>query len=521
MSTCSQLHYNSDNMAMNMGYYQLSVRISIAFIILIIPFSFVCSQIQDSYNHHSIIAKVDTLNITAEEYYLSYEYGPAFVRRMPNSKDKHLEYLINEKLLALDGYTNSIDTTRLVRETYKAFIADLSTEEMFKDKILRNIKNTNDEIDTVITEKLIEVNLRWLFTKSDLIIGEYLIKLNSGIPFDSLFITQLKDSILIEDRSLQTTRYLIGRNNPDLAAIIDTLEINSYSAPIHTNDGWYILYMDNFWRNNLISETENTRLKEEAINALTKRKMDVLSDKYVDSLMKSENPTIKNSSFRILRSYLGKHLLDKKLYNEWTLHEILNDALNEVNITDPKKINNIDLVILQQQNISLNDFLEWFWLRDNYIKLNKASLQTFSRSLEMAVWRMVRDQILTREAYSKGYQNRSVVQKQIGWWKDKIIFSAVKNEIANSVMLDYSELNQSLSKETNENIKLDAEYKRKIIHKLNSLKKKYKIEINKETLDHLSVSTENDIKAIDFYAVKKGGLIPRTPYPTIDNDWSN
>ncbi len=521
MSTCSQLHYNSDNMAMNMGYYQLSVRISIAFIILIIPFSLVWSQIQDSYNHHSIIAKVDTLIITAEEYYLSYEYGPAFVKRMPDSKVKHLEYLLNEKLLALDGYTNSIDTTRLVRETYKAFIADLSTEEMFKDKILKNIMNTNDEIDTVITEKLIEVNLRWLFTKSDITINEYSLKLNSGIPFDSLFNTQLKDSILIEDRSLQTTRYLIGRNNPDLAAIIDTLEIKSYSAPIHTNDGWYILYLDNFWQNNLISETENARLKEEAISALTKRKMDVLSDKYVDSLMKSENATIKNSSFRILRSYLGKYLLNDKLYDQWKLHEILNDARNEVNIKDSEKINNIYLVVLKGQNILLKDFLEWFWLRDNYIKLNKASLQTFSRSLEMAVWRMARDEILTREAYSKGYHTSNEVQKQIAWWRDKIIYSAVKSEIANSVIMDYSELNQSQRVEKDENIKLDAEYKRKIVHKLNALKKKYKIEINKETLYHLAVSTENDLKAIDFYAVKKGGLIPRTPYPTIDNDWSN
>ncbi len=59
------------------------------------------------------------------------------------------------------------------------------------------------------------------------------------------------------------------------------------------------------------------------------------------------------------------------------------------------------------------------------------------------------------------------------------------------------------------------------LNKLQELKKKYTIKINTDTLDNLSVSAESDEKAIDLYTVKKGGLIPRTPYPTIDADWAN
>jgi hypothetical protein len=472
-------------------------------------------------NSQIVIAQIDSIKITAEEYFYSYEYGPAFLKRKSNSKEKHLRYLINEKLLALDGYSNNIDTTRQVKQTIKAFNADLSTEEMFRDKILNKIKNTDDEIEMVITEKQIEVNLRWLYTDSNSKITDYLFKLSSGISFDSIFLSQLNDSTIFEDRSLNTTRYIIGRNNPALNSIIDTMETNSYSAPIHINDGWYIIYLDNFWKNNLISETEHTRLREESVRALTKRKMDVLSDKYVDSLMKSNNAIIKNSSFRILKSYLGKFLLDRKLYNKWRMEESLNSVLKETNITDSEQLNSIDLVMLEENNISINDFLEWFWLRDNYIKFNKASLQTYSRSLESTIWRMVRDILLTREAYSFGYQNRSEVQKQIDWWRDKIVYSAVKNEIKNSVLLQNGELNPTNSTNNNENVILDTEFMSKMFKKLNEIKKAHTIKINQDALDNLSVSTENDKKAIDFYTVKKGGLIPRTPYPTIDSDWTN
>ena len=512
---------------MNMSYYPISARVCISFFSLMISFNLICAQIDntfiqvDSFEQSSIIAKVDTLIISTEEYYYSYEYGPAFIKRNSNSKEKHLEYLINEKLLALEGYSNKIDTNRQVMQTIKAFRADLSTEEMFKDKILSKIKNSDDEIDTVITEKQLEVSLRWLYAESDSTIVDYLFKLNSGIPFDSLFLAQLNDSTILEDRSLNTTRYIIGRNNPALTSIIDTLNTKSYSAPVHTNDGWYIVYLDNFWQNNLISETEHTRLKEEAVRALTKRKMDDLSDKYVDSLMKSNNGIIINTPFRILRSYLGKHLLERELYNKWELEDKLNNALNEIISGVSKNINILELVTFQNSSISISEFLEWFWLRDQYIKFNKSTMMTFSQSLESAIWRMVRDELLTREAYSYGYQNNTEVQKQLNWWRDKIVYSAANNEIKNSVLLEYGEINNTNSISKNENAKLDSEFMNKVFHKLKELKKKYTIKINTDTLDNLSVSAESDEKAIDLYTVKKGGLIPRTPYPTIDADWAN
>ena len=43
----------------------------------------------------------------------------------------------------------------------------------------------------------------------------------------------------------------------------------------------------------------------------------------------------------------------------------------------------------------------------------------------------------------------------------------------------------------------------------------------KNVLDKIKVSSENDKKAIDMYIVKRGNLIPRPAFPSIDNDWAS
>ncbi len=55
---------------------------------------------------NTVLATVGTHPITVREFLDSYEFGPAFVKHLPRPKAAHLQYLINEKLIALDGYSH-------------------------------------------------------------------------------------------------------------------------------------------------------------------------------------------------------------------------------------------------------------------------------------------------------------------------------------------------------------------------------------------------------------------------------
>jgi len=137
---------------------------------------------------------------------------------------------------------------------------------------------------------------------------------------------------------------------------------------------------------------------------------------------------------------------------------------------------------------------------------------------------MLRDKLLSEKAYERNFHLTESFKKQTNWWRDKIVYSAVKREIIESVSLEQNELNLNTadsleSGSKDEMIRLNIN--RRLWNRINKLKNTYDIKINDDVLEKIKVSEQNNPKAIDFYTVKKGGLIPRTPYPTIDFEWIN
>lgn len=429
--------------------------------------------------------------------------------------------MINEKLLALDGYEEGLMEKETAKEIYNDIETDLAAEEMFNKIILPEIKINDTEIEKVIEKKQSEYQLRWLYAKDLQQLENFVKNLKSGISFDTLFNSQLNDSVLIDDRQLSSSLYNIYVKNPQFALIIDTLKPGKISDPIHTDDGWYIIKIDNILKNMITSETDYAKLKSESINAITKSKMDVLSDNYVKELFSSENPIIKRDAFNVLRSYLGKFILTPEKYSEWELDNKLDIALSNLGLKRGEKYTGLTLISSVDQNIPLDEFLIWYRNREQYVKFSKSDLISFSKSLEDLVWMMVRDELLIAKAYQNGYNKSEWVIKQAGWWKDKISYSMYRNELANSITLNSEEQRLLNEKKKSQSEILSEELSKKILHKILELKKKYKVTINEELLDKIKVSSENDKNAIDMYIAKRGNLIPRPAFPTIDVDWAS
>ena len=477
-------------------------------------------ELSFDYVQDEMVAEIDSLKISANEFFYSYEFGPAFVKKKPDSKKRHLNYMINEKLLALDGYSRGVDTIEQTKDYINEFISDLATEELFKQDILREVEILPSEIDTALNKKQLELEIKWLYSDSECGIKDYLESLNNGISFDSLFAAQINDSVFLDERYMKIDRFKLEKKNPLLAKIIDSLRAGEVSVPVLVEDGWYIVKLNNMWENLITTESEYEKLKQEAVNVLTKKKMDFLSDKYVNELMIDNQPVIKRNTFNFLRSYLGNYLLDPEKYKEWNLTSKLNEAIKNLNISNKKEYADAVLVESKNRNFSLKDFLTWYRNRSLYIKLNKSDLQNFSASLESLIWRMIRDRLLSERARSRGLDKTESVLKQAGWWRDKIVSAVVKNEIANSIDIENNEIKTGRNPENETaSVRASDEYTAKLLRKILLLKQKYSVVINEDTLDKIPVSVENNPKAVEFYSVKKGGLIPRTPYPTIDFDW--
>ena len=485
-----------------------------------------------------VVAKVGNITITAKEFLLSYEYGPAFIKKGSDSRQRYLDFMIDEKLLTLDAYARHLEKADIVKATLAEIEGDLATEELYKEDVLSRVVVSEQEVSRSAEREKEHVTLKWLYAPTFDDIHQYQKQLRAGVAFDSLFTRQLCDSVALEDRSMETTRFKLETKNATLSAVVDTLKVGAASASIGTTDGWYIVKISNVWKNAIITESEENKIRTNVSRALFQRKADVLSDRYVQQLMRDHDPVIKRRTFDLLRAYLGKRIFPPEKYLKWNLTKKL---MAEFGPIDSVKIeDHLDdpLVKLTDGEIVLRDFMIWYQTRQPNIRFSKKTPQSFFVSLEQFIWRMVRDKLLVATAKKRNFQNRDIVKIQKQWWLDKSVYSVAKSTLGQSIHLteedvhNYYDKNKIHYRQGNgiepswEEIKADVtkdayqdEFSKKLLHKILALRKKYKIEINQTVLGMLPIDMENRPDAIDVYVVKKGGTFPRPAFPTIDYDW--
>ena len=461
-----------------------------------------------------VLASIGNKHITVREFLTSYEFGPSFTKREKHSKRRYLKYMINERLLSLYGYSLGIDTTKEVKNLLGAISGDIVSDAMFMDKIFNKIKVPKAELDKALIEKQITYVIKWLYAPYIDKLKFFQLKLAAGISFDSLFTGQLRDSVFSNQRSMKIDKFTLHSRNPVLSKVVDTLKAGEISKPVKAPDGYYIVKLVDVWENKIVTQTMKEKELHDIRLLIKRNKSDKLSDVYVRRLMLKYNPVIKGRAFDLLRAYIGSYILAKKKYADWKLSVRLKKELNNFSRKD---IKNIKLVSLSGGKLTLDDFINWYKVRENYLRFNEKNLNTFSASLERMIWQMVRDHLLVYQAYSEGYSNRKLVKQQIGWWKNKIVYAVVRDRLANSVGLKIESPNSLQSKYGNKRQKLLA----KVVHKVSALREKYKININYKLLNRIEVQTKDNPRAVDFYIVKKGGTYPHPAYPSIDFSWQN
>ncbi len=482
------------------------------------------------------VAELGNKKIYADEFLNSYEFGPAFVKREDNSKKRFLEFMIYEKMLALEGYKKNLDKSPDVQLYLSDIVNDLASEQMYRETIWDKVIIDSALVSKAVEKELIDLEISWIYKPAKSEIEEQYYSLKKGTPFDSLFFRQFNDSVSYDSRHMKTRRFKLEKTNPTLAVIIDSVKTGSPSLPIKTGDGWYIIRVDNLWKNLITTETQNNELKYSLEEYLRKQKADSLSDAFVNKLMLDNQSTIVRTTFNKLAAYVGKKFLPPEKFDEWNLVKNIQDK----NFNPAKIESSYEDLLVRTNSVgfTIKDFIGWYTNREPYIRFNFKSHQGFYNSLQSTVWRMVRDKLLGNIAKEKGYDKKPEIEKQKLWWKDKLVYSKMKLEIAGSVKISDEQVkkyyNENLKKYVDENgkakqfddIKKDVwndcyvfGYTKKIVNQVLSLKEKYHIKINDEALNSLTVLDENNPRTIELYSLKKSGTIVRPVYPSIDYEW--
>lgn len=466
----------------------------------------------------SIVAQVGERSITVKEFIDGYEFGPAFPKRKENSKSVYLKYWINENLLSLDAESRGLDTSGIFKTVYKDIYSDILTEALYRQEITPRVGIADAEIEKGIAAANFEITLKWLFCETDAELHKVFDQLKQGVLFDSLFKQTLPADVFPSDRELTTTKFNLFKKNPVLAAIVDSLHEGMISKPVQGADGWYIVRIESITRNGIVTESAYASTKQEVRNYLVKSVLDKESDRYVDSLMRQSNFVIDGDAFRIARAYVGKYELKKKTFDDWQLGESAEKAADKLK-KGGLALEKQPLVASAAGSYLLNDFIAWFSSRSPYLKFPVNSKAAFSREIEVTIWRMVRDNLLTAEASKKGLAGDAEVIRNARLWKNKILYAIGRDELMNSLRMGNKTENPLLIS-TKKVTGLTPEISSAINNKLTMLKKRFPVMVNTKLLEKLPVSEENNPKAIDIFTAKRGGIFPHPAFPSIDQMWS-
>jgi hypothetical protein len=483
----------------------------------------------------AVIAHVGPTVVTVREFMIASLFGPAFVKRQPDTRRKTLDYMMNEKLLAL-GASGNADDPRVVKNL-EALEGDLATEELYRDDILSRVHLTEQEIDEAVRQRRTTVTVRWLYRKGREEAAAAARDLRSGHSFDALYRQEIADNRVADgDRRMSATLFELRRRNAPMATLAAQLPAGRPSDPVQGPDGFYIMQIDSVSRDVLVTGSADARDRSDVREALTKLKADSLSDAYVRSRMLESNPVIQRPAFDILRAYLGSRILSQERFDAFNLTGHL--AAHDSSYRDIDRFASQTLVKLRMGKVTTGEFLTWYRLRETAMTFRNDSPQGFFLSVEDAVWRMVRDRMLVKTALARGLQHRPSVVLQKRWWKEKLLYQVAMDSIkrtiiwGDSTLLAYYAQHPRAFRDSTGDARpfgevrddvlrewYDLELKARVLRALQRLKSMHSVTVDRAVLNSIPVDAENDPRAIEVYTVKKGGTFPRPAFPTIDRSW--
>jgi len=494
--------------------------------------SALCSE-QSLASGEEVVATVGRFSISKQDLLDSFEFGPAFIKRQPNPLRKHLDFMIDERLLAREAERLMYDTTSFVRERVSALEEDLTVDQLYQDEVLSNVKLTEKEIDAGIQKAKTNLRLRWIFSTEKQKAEHISKQLKTGGSFDSFFAAA--DST---ERKLETTLLRLESDAPDFANGLRTLRAREISSPLHGPDGYYIVRLDQVWQNPVTTQTEYEKLKHETVGALRTMKANTLAGEFVQSKMKSANPVIKAEGYNIVRAFLAEKGLSRDTQVKWDIPSTFMTEAGPMPINASEKVLSRPLVTFAGRTLTVREYVRWFDIRQ--FQLKRSSLAAFNASVKQTIWKLVQDKLLSQDAYARGLNRREAVQHEAKKWEAKLLYLAGRSHLMRTISISDSALRRRYQQYKKRY--LDAEGKQLAFDKardqvwsdsyhdeeqkvlfrtLQQLRKQYEVKINEEALKALESTVPHDPKAIDVKFYKPGGTFPRVAFPSIDERWQS
>jgi len=481
-----------------------------------------------------VVAKVGDRSITAKEFRNNYEVGFAHLKLGPNPKKAYLEYIINEKLLALKGYQLNLDQSVYVRNNERRLLNELMIEALLENEVRSKIKITPKEIRDEINKSKVGFKFRyWVeptLEKANLVAADMRERGYAEVLDD---IIHSNPEIKI-DPQMYETDYLTYLEVPaEVLNAIKDLPYGDISDPLKINYKYFIFQVLDIRRSGITENEYKDRASSfEQIIFYSKYQQEAAN--YTANLMESKNVVTKKEAFNLLAHAIKEWLETPQEERMQFSQQVKHATNNQPALMLLKDNSGSTFFYYNDGRLSTREFLDFF--NESRFLRQLREKNDFGDALKLEVKNAIRDYFFVQDAKRLQLQNSPKVQRELNLWRDKWVFDETRRYLIRDLKLDEGEVKRYFLENRNQyKINKDDEprfaafrskaEKDAYRHQVNlvlekeieSLKERYPVVINPAVLDTITVTDFDKSNRINIQ-VFKGGT-NRPAFPGVDPFW--
>ncbi len=479
-----------------------------------------------------VLARIDDEVITAEEFQLNYEFGHGHLRRGEDPRRAYLNFMIFEKILALEAEKINLDTAQAVVYAMHTLREELLIERVFEEKALAKVEVTEEEIRDEISRAAVSFQFRFLPARSEEEAHDlYEQVLAQGYEATLEAKREAFSELNLSEGNLKSPFVKAEDIEPAILDVLKDLDINTPSKPIRYQEQWFIFEVTAIERQPL-SEADYVQKAPTYRKILYNKKAMELATAFVAETMEPLQVVTRRQGFEILTEALWA----------WYQHETpvrnllyyLEDQQWDTSFTE-QLIENYETPLVQfdDQAWTIRTFLEHF--TPGRYSLRARDPHAFKARLADVVALVVRDAVFLDMAAEERLDEQVQYQRSLALWNDKWLFQEYRKILLDSTAITeaevkayYEQKDATIEGDFYPYDRLSAKDKNRIKQKMmqeslasyvDSIAAFHDITINETVLDTLSlnVSTVNPYMTVHLMKSNSNKM----PFPIVDPNWKS
>lgn len=362
-----------------------------------------------------IVATVGDRTITVSDFQRAYLPILLYTNEKDGAqtRERALNDLLGIKILAQAAEAIELDTVPEIEEWVEPIRRNAMLRKMYASEITEKLPAPSE---TELRKGFRRANesrlVRHLFVQDEHTADSLFRTLQSGkIDFYTAAQALFQDSIL-QNNGGELGWIRFGDLDAALEDTIYALDPGRVSRPTRSSYGWHLVMVDGIQRNKILTENDYQLLKPRIERIIRKRETFQRSRQFINQYMQEIDLTFNANVAAPVIQILADRLVSIR-------DQAANDELTNLSNREIGYLQNDLTPYLNEELLRFQD--ETWSVADLVARLPYLNSRLMFQNLQQAIAYLVRDEVLLREAYDRGFANDPEVRAEVQDRRDQVL----------------------------------------------------------------------------------------------------